>query len=263
MTLSLDHVVIAVYDLEKATADYRQLGFTPFFGGVHAGGKTHNALIVFQDGTYLELLAPTDAALLHKLDPNDRSSFLFLLAQGEGFVGYALHTAYLETEVARIQAAGISMSLRPPAGRARPDGQRLEWRSAFLENTMSPFLLQDLTARVLRVPDDPALTSQTNGAVGLSNITIPVTAINVASQHYEALLGRYMHRETDRITSVSLGTCDITLHQPDTHTEMLDHLQQRGEVPYVLTLRSTAETQQLDVSRAHHARIILESKGQD
>lgn len=264
MGLYVDHVVIAVHDLEQAMADYRELGFTPFFGGVHAGGKTHNALIVFGDGTYLELLAPTDAQLLGNLDPDDRNSFLFLLTQGEGFVGYALHTPDLETQVRRIQAADISTSLRPPAGRARPDGQQLEWRSAIIQNSMSPFLIQDLTPRVLRVPDDPTLTNHANGALGLSNITITVTTLGASSRHYEALLGSQMDKQADSShTSVTLGTCAITLHQPEANREMLAHLQQRGEIPYELTLQSSTETRQLDISRAHHARILLESKGRD
>src|SRR5207249_370550 len=37
----------------------RALGFTVVPGGVHAGGLTHNALIPFADGRYLELLALT------------------------------------------------------------------------------------------------------------------------------------------------------------------------------------------------------------
>ena len=55
----LDHVIIAVFELDQAVADYRALGFTTIYGGRHANGATHNALVCFQDGTYLELLAPT------------------------------------------------------------------------------------------------------------------------------------------------------------------------------------------------------------
>src|SRR5262249_39708681 len=53
----LDHVVIAVSDLDQAIADYRRLGFTVNPGGVHHGGASHNALVVFADGSYFELIA--------------------------------------------------------------------------------------------------------------------------------------------------------------------------------------------------------------
>lgn len=62
MPFQIDHVVIAVSDLARAVADYRALGFTVLEGGVHASDATHNALIGFADGTYLELLASTGRA---------------------------------------------------------------------------------------------------------------------------------------------------------------------------------------------------------
>ncbi len=57
MSLPLDHVVIAILDLEAAIADYTALGFQVLRGGDHPGRPTHNALVVFADGSYLELIA--------------------------------------------------------------------------------------------------------------------------------------------------------------------------------------------------------------
>src|SRR5690349_16737047 len=57
MSFTIDHVVILVQDLDTASADYTDLGFTVVPGGEHTGGATHNALIAFADGTYLELIA--------------------------------------------------------------------------------------------------------------------------------------------------------------------------------------------------------------
>ena len=55
--MNLDHVVIVVADLARAVADYEALGFTVAPGGEHADGRTHNALIPFADGMYIELIA--------------------------------------------------------------------------------------------------------------------------------------------------------------------------------------------------------------
>lgn len=52
MFTGIDHVVIAVADLEGAIASYAQAGFTVVRGGRHNIG-THNALIAFADGSYL------------------------------------------------------------------------------------------------------------------------------------------------------------------------------------------------------------------
>ena len=55
--LALDHIVIAVHNLEAAIADYRAMGFQVLVGGQHPGRTSHNALIVFADGAYLEIIA--------------------------------------------------------------------------------------------------------------------------------------------------------------------------------------------------------------
>jgi catechol 2,3-dioxygenase-like lactoylglutathione lyase family enzyme len=57
MSLPLDHIVIAVQDLERTIADYQSLGFNVLRGGEHPGRSTHNALVVFADGVYFELIA--------------------------------------------------------------------------------------------------------------------------------------------------------------------------------------------------------------
>ena len=56
MLKGIDHLVIVVPELEAAVATYRGLGFTVVPGGRHPIG-THNALIAFTDGSYLELIA--------------------------------------------------------------------------------------------------------------------------------------------------------------------------------------------------------------
>jgi hypothetical protein len=57
MANAIDHVVIVVRDLAQASADFAAAGFTVTPGGEHADGATHNALIPFADGAYIELIA--------------------------------------------------------------------------------------------------------------------------------------------------------------------------------------------------------------
>jgi hypothetical protein len=196
VTLRFDHAIICVFDLPAAMEEFRALGFNPVIGGQHAGGKTHNALIVFRDGTYLELLAPTSPTLLDALDPDDHGNFLFLFAGGEGYRGYALVADDLEAEAARIQAAGIEITLQPPNGRARPDGVQLRWRSAFLNQppgAMTPFFIEDLTPRNLRVPDDPAITTHPNGASGTWEVSIKTVRAPSQVDFHEQLFGDSFH----------------------------------------------------------------------
>ena len=60
MNVEFDHAVIAVHDLERATKEFTDAGFIVIPGGRHDEIPTRNALIVFEDGGYLELLAPRD-----------------------------------------------------------------------------------------------------------------------------------------------------------------------------------------------------------
>jgi catechol 2,3-dioxygenase-like lactoylglutathione lyase family enzyme len=189
MTLQFDHAVILVKDLNAAINDYRKLGFNAFFGGEHAGGKTHNALIVLADGTYVELLAPTRPEFLQSVDPSDRTSFLFMFQYGEGFGGYALLSADLTAETEAMQKRGLNVQLRPPGGRARPDGQQLRWQSAMIGGSMTPFFIQDVTPRVLRVPNEADKTRQPNGVSGVKEVRIAVADLSAGLRHYEAILG--------------------------------------------------------------------------
>ena len=54
----IDHIVYAVFDLDKSMDDFEELlGVRPIFGGYHKTFGTKNALINLDKGVYLELLA--------------------------------------------------------------------------------------------------------------------------------------------------------------------------------------------------------------
>jgi catechol 2,3-dioxygenase-like lactoylglutathione lyase family enzyme len=183
MPFQLDHVVIAVSDLARAVADYRALGFTVLEGGVHASGTTHNALIVFADGTYLELLARTGAA-----PAPEALDFSPMLAHGEGLCGFALCVSELPALTTELRARGVPIGEPTLGARQRPDGVHLAWRLALIDGGFLPFLIEDLTPRTLRVPDDPALTTHANGAHGISGIELVTPELAAAQARYSALL---------------------------------------------------------------------------
>ncbi len=184
MSLTLDHAVIAVRDLDIAIQDYRALGFTVRPGGIHTNRATHNALIVFADSTYLELLAPTGEAPLPGL-----VDFSVLLQLGEGLAGFALRSADLDADVSRLRSAGFDVGVAIPGERRRSDGTLIRWKLALLGGGFAPFLIQDVTPLNWRVPDDPAVTTHANGAAGLHGVEIAVCAIAASLERYRRLLG--------------------------------------------------------------------------
>src|SRR5215468_2726618 len=97
----IDHLVLVVPDLDTAVASYRGLGFTVVPGGRHPTG-THNALIAFTDGAYLELIA--------FYEPNAQHRWYQRLQQGGGFIDYCLQTDDLARDVRQFRAAGVPVA---------------------------------------------------------------------------------------------------------------------------------------------------------
>ncbi len=163
--LKLDHVIIGVKDLDRAIADYRALGFNAFYGGRHTSKSTHNALICFKDGTYLELLAPTG-------DPPQpgTTDFSVLLKAGEGLKGYALGSSDLAADAEALRARGANVGAVSEGRRLRTDGVELRWRTVALDGGMAPFLIEDITPRSQRVPDDLASVTHGNGVTGIARL---------------------------------------------------------------------------------------------
>src|SRR5205809_8052880 len=99
-SLRIDHVVILVNELSKATDDYTSLGFTVVQGGEHADGLTHNALISFADGAYLELIAFKRHAPEH----------VFYRGEGaEGLVTYALLPSDINHSISAAKQRGLEL----------------------------------------------------------------------------------------------------------------------------------------------------------
>ncbi|MFN8379233.1 MAG: VOC family protein [Anaerolineae bacterium] len=185
----LDHVVISVRNLADATADYERLGFTVMRGGTHPGGWTHNALIGLPDGSYLELLAPTDVRFLQDAEALSARNFLFALAPGEGTVGLALVTEDLNSAVAAMRGRGLAIDPPRPGGRTRYDSVRLEWRIAMQERAMLPFFIQDVTPRSLRVPSEPAMVRHANQVTGVVEVILRTTDVDRWTRHFSIVMG--------------------------------------------------------------------------
>ena len=182
MALTLDHLVILVPDLDTAIADYRQLGFTVQPGGTHADGGTHNALVVFADGAYLELIA--------FLRPHPSHRWGGHAARGHsGFVDFALLPSSVGAVVADANSRGLAYTGPFDGGRLRPDGEHLVWQMGLPPAPELPFLCGDVTPRALRVPDG-AVRQHPNGVTGVASITVAVADLETSLARYAALLGQ-------------------------------------------------------------------------
>jgi catechol 2,3-dioxygenase-like lactoylglutathione lyase family enzyme len=238
LTFRPDHVVILVADLDRAIADYRALGFTVMPGGEHPGRGTKNALVVFEDGAYLELIA------FRAPVPGFRWWHVFE-RDGEGFVDFALLPSDVDEAVAAARARGVAVGDPENGGRARPDGVSVKWRNARPASSDLPFLCFDVTERGLRVPEGE-LRRQPNGSTGVAEIAVAVADPAASLKRYADYLG-----VEPQGGSVGVGDLAIRLVPASS-----DRLARRGEGPTALTLRA-AENRTLDPALTHGAVISL------
>jgi catechol 2,3-dioxygenase-like lactoylglutathione lyase family enzyme len=247
MGFSLDHMVIAVSDLEAAAADYCELGFTVYAGGVHHGGVSHNALVVFADGSYFELIAYRQAA-------PDVRWWQVLSKAGEGFVDFALLPENTERDVAAARNRGLDLDGPIAGGRLRPDGARLDWQIVRPKSNDLPFWCGDVTPRGLRVPEGE-MRHHANGVTGIASVRVAVKDVAASAQRYAALAGSEAVMQDGAGARVMLGGAVIELAGDASAQE---HVARRGEGPTSLVLRGPKAIA-LDGRLSHGATLLIAS----
>jgi len=134
--IELDHVLIAVADLEAAAHEVEdRYGLASIEGGRHQGLGTANRIVPLGE-TYLELVAVVD-------DSEAASAgFGRWVAEGDlpRLLGWCVRTDDLDEAAERL---GLAIA---DGSRARPDGTVLHWRMAGLERSADepslPFFIE-------------------------------------------------------------------------------------------------------------------------
>lgn len=243
----LDHVVIAVADLDTAIADYRKLGFTVYPGGTHHGGASHNALVVFADGSYFELIA--------YLKPSpDIRWWKVLSAAGEGIVDFALNPQNTVSDAAAARERGLQIDGPTDGGRLRLDGVRLDWQIVRPRSTDLPFWCGDVTPRNLRVPEGD-MRRHDNGVTGISRVVVAVADLAASKARYQALLGAEPKAAPDDAALVTVGDFVIDLLGPGNGAAK-SALDKRGEGPIAVILHGRT-SRHLTPALTHGARLSI------
>lgn len=188
----IDHVVIAVRDLDAACASFTRMGFTVTPRGVHSVGS-ENHCIVFGDD-YVELLAlPSVHA--------DTRYFETFLEAGEGLAAIALRTAaaqraYTEWLWANLSPSRVAELSRPVAV---PGGTRnARFRLTQLPPSATPgtrlFACEHLTRDLVWRPE---WQKHANGATGIAAVAIVGDEANALAERYAKALGHSAHSTPD------------------------------------------------------------------
>jgi len=262
--LCVDHVIVATMDCDSAARDYSDLGFSVIVGGTHLDGHTHNRLIPLADGSYIELVAPTDVRDIRVRHRNNHLHWLHCFNAGEGFAGYALRAPDLEVTLQRIRRSGYTLDGPREGARTLPDGRQARSLGANIEGHEYPAVVSDITPRDWRIPMTSASASHANGVTTIAHIFAAVQKLDEAVPRHEALMGVAAQIGTPfgkaRTADFLLAGTRITIAEPvDRDSSLHEDLCLRGEVPFLVVLR-TADAKrrgQLDLLSAHRARFRL------
>ena len=127
MINKLDHLIVAVKDLQEAENNYQKLfGMGPVWSGTHKELGTSNSLFNFQN-TYFELLAPTSEGL-----GADLVNY-YLDTTGEGLIGMVFATEDIAGFHSSLQEKKFLMG-DPSDGEGinSSDQQVRKWKNLFL-----------------------------------------------------------------------------------------------------------------------------------
>ncbi len=183
--LELDHTSICGSNLDTLKRLFTDAGLTPDFGGPHGNGVTQMAAVGFDDGTYIELIAPIRGGATAG---SDWAKFM-----GEDAVtcAWAVGTNVLAQEVDRMKKAGIAVTAPARGSRKRPDGMSVEWMRADVGSgtpgSVLPFIIEDETPRAWRVQTSASV--QGAPVSGVENVVIAVSNLDASIAMFRKAYG--------------------------------------------------------------------------
>jgi Glyoxalase-like domain len=206
----IDHVIIAVSDLERARLGWERLGFTLTPRGRHLEKGTGNYCIMFERD-YLELMGVVDPR-------QDTGGLADFLAHGEGPRGLAFATRAGDDTAAALARQGLhpaaprdlTRQLELPEGTVLP---RFKLVSLPPEETpaLVSFVCQHLTPELVRRPD---WLRHANAVVGIAGVMVLVESTKPLAAAYEKVFPTGV-TATDEVLTVHAGAHRLTFATAD------------------------------------------------
>ena len=208
MIKTLDHLIIAVSDLDAAEENYTKIfGVEPVWRGEHKELGTENSLFNFQN-TYFELLAAKGEGLGAALVNH------YLQESGEGLIGIVLGTEDIDKCYKSLQSKGFALGeISKGEGINFKDGSIREWKNLFLPPELTrgifAFIIQHTKGSLEEFKNNDKsvvnkldhLVIQTNDADGFIDIYRDIYNIRLALDKYvEAWESRMLFFRTNKTT---------------------------------------------------------------
>lgn len=208
MINALDHLIIAVSDIDVAEENYTKIfGVQPVWRGEHKELGTENSLFNFQN-TYFELLAAKGEGLGAALVNH------YLQESGEGLIGIVLGTEDIDECYKSLQSKGHALGeISKGEGINFKDGSIREWKNLFLPPELTrgifAFIIQHTKGSLEEFKNNDKsvvnkldhLVIQTNDADGFIDIYRDIYNIRLALDKYvEAWESRMLFFRTNKTT---------------------------------------------------------------
>jgi hypothetical protein len=197
----IDHVLLAVRNLDAARMGWTRLGFTLSPRGKHLGRGTGNYCVMFARD-YIELFGIVGS---ERVNPE----YTEFLAAREGPMKLAWATDDSAAAAAAMSALGLHPDAPHDLGRQfeLPEGTvvpRFSIVALPQEETpaLSSFLCEALTPELMRRPE---WLVHANGAIGLLGVTVVVADTAPLDEAYGRLLGPGNTHTTDDILTLRVG----------------------------------------------------------
>ncbi|SAM85863.1 uncharacterized protein UBRO_07213 [Ustilago bromivora] len=236
---ALDHLILLVNDpltassqresaIERSILIFSELGFQVVRGGTHADGLTSNALIVFPDGVYIELIqfepapAPGSGEKQHDFESRRKQHWWYNTRPGwidwcllDGISDGAIESINENARRLRESAEQELQSKQEGKGETKVVAPRLLYQipQEGGRRTMSG---DDIKWKVT-FPSPPSLSPSSKLLVGNIRSHVPFWCADLTPRHLRVPM-RYAHHENH-----SPGIAEITLiYSQDTVTAYLD-----------------------------------------
>ncbi len=188
MKITIDHVTFCGSCLDELRRAFSGVGLVTEYGGPHANGVTHMAFLGFEDGSYLELIAPMKGS---ESAAGVMSGWSNLMQADAGACAWAVCTPSIQEEGDRLRAAGISVTAPESGGRTKADGTTIRWQTAVMgpghAGALLPFMIQDKTPRDFRVR--PSASMRNTGLTGVGMVVLGVKDLTVAVTSFRKAYG--------------------------------------------------------------------------
>jgi len=255
----IDHVLLAVRDLDEACRTFSRLGFTASPRGGHKEWGTANHCLMFPRD-YIELIGVAGTG------PGAARVAAHLDGRGDSLLGVALGSRNASSSYHSLRRAGVpvtapaalSRSLMAPDGEVTPRFAVVDMAKDTLPGLPS-FLCQHLTPELLRRPE---WLDHANGATGIISLTVLVDHPEALMADYNRIFGPAASTPTDEMVTVHSGGSLVFLVTAGGFDDLHPALDLKlPEPPAVVALTIGVNDMSLTAARLRANGIKADSKG--